>query len=91
MTAHLSVLVPVTSAHSVPPVQLQTLTWKQARHVLVLLGRLVCDSSIAELLVQSYGPLIEHLLGALSYPDEDTRTTCTFVRTWGASKGLMLP
>ncbi|ELR17836.1 uncharacterized protein ACA1_248400 [Acanthamoeba castellanii str. Neff] len=47
--------------------QLQTLTWKQARYVLVLLGRL------------SYGPLIEHLLGALSYPDEDTRTTCTFV------------
>jgi hypothetical protein len=68
---------------SLSPVQLQTLTWKQARYVLVLLGRLVCDSSIAELLMQSYGPLIEHLLGALSYPDEDTRTTCTFVRRSG--------
>jgi hypothetical protein len=60
--------------------QVQTLTWKQSRFVLVLMGRLVCDPSIAELLMQSYTPLVEQIIGALAYPDDDTRITCTFVR-----------
>lgn len=63
-------------------VQLLTLTWKQALFVLVLMGRMLRNTNLAEELSNSFQPLVEHIIGAMSYPDEEVRSSAAFVRVW---------